>query len=77
LSQDTIPIVDKYRGVGIHDQQPQERIERVVKPEIDHVLDDLSDISAILPTRRKHDYLHQRRLWRSSIYLLKNGERAP
>jgi hypothetical protein len=45
LSHDSIPIIGTYRGVGIHDQQPQTRVNCVVKPEIDHVLDDLSDIS--------------------------------
>ena len=35
---DKIPIVETYRGVGIHDAQPVERIERVVKPAIDAVL---------------------------------------
>jgi hypothetical protein len=34
---DAIPIVEVYRGVGIEDAQPLERIQRVVKPEIDRV----------------------------------------
>lgn len=34
---DRIPIVEAYRGVGIHDFQPAQRIEEVVKPEIDRV----------------------------------------
>lgn len=34
----SIPIVEVYRGVGIHDQQPQDRINHVVKPEIDEVI---------------------------------------
>lgn len=34
---DTIPIVETYRGVGVHADQPRERIERRVKPEIDAV----------------------------------------
>jgi len=34
-----IPTVETYRGVGIHNHQPQERIEKVVKPAIDYVLD--------------------------------------
>jgi hypothetical protein len=32
-----IPIVETYRSVGIDDCQPRDRIERVVKPEIDAV----------------------------------------
>ena len=35
---DIIPIVELYRGVGIHDRQPAERVESVVKPAIDRVL---------------------------------------
>ena len=34
---DVIPIVEAYRGIGIEDQQPRERIELVVKPAIDLV----------------------------------------
>ncbi|GAB5429687.1 MAG: hypothetical protein Devi2KO_31460 [Devosia indica] len=37
-AEDRIPIVETYRGVGIHDQQPRERIDGVVKPAIDGVL---------------------------------------
>ena len=33
-----IPIVDTYRGVGIHDCQPQSRIDGVVKPAIDRAM---------------------------------------
>lgn len=32
-----IPKIETYRGVGIHDFQDRERIEEVVKPEIDRV----------------------------------------
>ena len=34
---DQIPVVQIYRGIGIEDQQPPERIELVVKPAIDLV----------------------------------------
>jgi hypothetical protein len=34
---DAIPVVEIYRGVGIEDAQPLERIQRVVKPAIDRV----------------------------------------
>src|SRR6266436_3493040 len=34
---DRIPAVEVYKGCRIHDQQPPERIETVVKPEIDRV----------------------------------------
>ncbi|MBD8065642.1 hypothetical protein IC608_09150 [Devosia sp. PTR5] len=37
-AEDRIVILETYRGVGIHDQQPRERIEGVVKPAIDRVL---------------------------------------
>ena len=33
--KDAIPIIEVYRNVNIFDRQPRERIERVVKPEID------------------------------------------
>ncbi|MFZ1992160.1 MAG: hypothetical protein WAW96_20590 [Alphaproteobacteria bacterium] len=33
-----IPIVEVYRGVGIHTEQPRERIEAIVKPQIDEVI---------------------------------------
>jgi hypothetical protein len=42
-----ISCVERYRGVGIHDCQPAERIERVVKPEIALVLDQLHDVEAL------------------------------
>lgn len=35
---DDIPIVETYRGVGIHNCQSRDRIEAVVKPEIDGVI---------------------------------------
>ena len=34
---DAIPIVEVYRGIGIENCQPRERIELVVKPAIDRV----------------------------------------
>jgi hypothetical protein len=34
-----IKIVGYHRGVALHDQQPAERIQTVVIPELDHVLD--------------------------------------
>ena len=34
MTQDDIPIVEKYRGVGIHDCQTRERIDTVVRPAI-------------------------------------------
>jgi hypothetical protein len=34
---DSIPVVSVYRGIGIENCQPLERIERVVKPAIDYV----------------------------------------
>lgn len=35
---DRIPVVETYRGVGIHDFQPRDRIQTVVKPAIDLVI---------------------------------------
>ncbi len=35
---DQIPATEVYRGCRIHNLQPAERIERVVKPELDKVL---------------------------------------
>jgi hypothetical protein len=43
----TIPIIEIYRGVGIHDLQPRERVERRVKPEIDRVLE-MSDMDELV-----------------------------
>ena len=37
MSDDAIPCLEQYRGVGIHDHQPRRRIDRVVKPAIDRV----------------------------------------
>jgi hypothetical protein len=39
-----IPLIAFHRGVGIHDQQPAERVERIVKPEIDLVLDKIEGV---------------------------------
>jgi hypothetical protein len=43
---DAIPKLGTHRGVPIHDCQPAERIERVVKPEIDVVFE-MSSIDAL------------------------------
>lgn len=43
---DNIPIIETYRGVGIHDAQPPERIANVVKPAINYVLE-LSDVERL------------------------------
>jgi hypothetical protein len=45
---DRIPVVEYYRGVGIHDHQPRDRIDGVVKPAIDHVLDNLADARELM-----------------------------
>jgi|SRR5215471_1199316 len=44
---DRIPSVGRYRGIDIHADQPAERIERIVKPEIDYVLDNLHDLEEL------------------------------
>ncbi len=57
MSDDKIPIIDMHRGVGVHDSQPPERISRVVKPEIDLVLDRLTDIQELYRIRGGRDTL--------------------
>jgi hypothetical protein len=47
MAEDQIPIVETYHGVPIHDQQPRERIENVVQPEIDQVIG-LTDVGQLL-----------------------------
>jgi hypothetical protein len=44
-----MPVLETYRGVGIHDFQPTERIDTVVKPAIDQVLalDGINELLAI------------------------------
>ena len=42
-----IPFIEIYQGVGIHDCQPTARIETVVKPEIDAVMQ-MTDIGALV-----------------------------
>ncbi|GJD64417.1 hypothetical protein [Methylobacterium frigidaeris] len=46
MTDDRIPIVETYRGVGIHAFQPRDRIEAMVKPAIDRVFG-LSDPAAL------------------------------
>lgn len=46
MAEDQIPIFETYRGVPIHDQQPHERIENVVRPEIDQVIG-LTDVGQL------------------------------
>ena len=41
-----IPTIEEYRGVGIHGDQPRDRIEAIVKPEIDRVLA-MKDLGAL------------------------------
>jgi len=44
-----MPVLETYRGIGIHDFQPTERIQAIVKPEIDAVLalDDINQLLAV------------------------------
>jgi hypothetical protein len=42
-----IPIVETYRGIGIHNHQTPERIASVVKVEIDEVLDRINDLNEL------------------------------
>lgn len=53
--------VEVYRGVGIHNGQSADRIERVVKPEIDHVFS-LREIDSLVaycgdPTRAPESWI--------------------
>jgi hypothetical protein len=43
----TIPVVAHHRGVGIENLQTDERIETIVKVEIDRVLDRLSTVTEL------------------------------
>jgi hypothetical protein len=43
---DAIPIVENYKGIGIHDSQPADRIASAVKPAIDRVLA-MSDLDSL------------------------------
>ena len=43
-----VPICEHYRGVGIHAEQPRRRIERIVKPELDYVLDHVDEVDGLL-----------------------------
>jgi hypothetical protein len=40
----SIPFIEHYRGIGIHDSQSRERIDRVVKPAIDAVFNAVRDV---------------------------------
>ncbi len=62
MSADPIPVTEVYRGVGIHDQQPPERIERIVKPEIDSVLDRIDSPEALLEFAGDHTRSPEARL---------------
>ena len=42
-----IRCIETYRGVGIHDCQPRQRIETRVKPEIDFIYD-LDDVAILM-----------------------------
>jgi len=55
VSDDTIPIVETYRGVGIHADQSTVRIDGKVKPEIDRVLalEDLDQLCDYAGNTRK------------------------
>ena len=46
MNDDTIPASTSYRGVPIHDDQPGERVERIIKPEIDQVYE-LTDVEVL------------------------------
>ena len=59
---DRIPLCGYHRGVGIHADQPSERIERVVKPEIDYVLDNLHDLEALFAFARAIEHSPEARL---------------
>jgi hypothetical protein len=47
LSEAKIPAIETYRGVPVHDFQPRDRIDSIVKPAIDNVLA-IDDMAALL-----------------------------
>ena len=58
----TVPIAEHYRGVPVHADQPRRRIERVVKREIDDVLDEINDIDELLAYCRDASHCPEARL---------------
>ncbi len=44
---DRIPIIETYRGVGLHDQQDDERL-KIVRREIDETFDQVKDIESLV-----------------------------
>jgi hypothetical protein len=59
---DAIPIAQVYRGVPVHDQQPAERIEGVVKREIDRVFD-MTDVVELFEFARSSRNAPESRLF--------------
>ncbi|MFN4089350.1 MAG: hypothetical protein ACK4QW_09970 [Alphaproteobacteria bacterium] len=58
---DTIPTAETYRGVGIHDCQPPDRIRGAVHPAIDAVLA-IADPDALLDYAGRIDFPPEARL---------------
>jgi len=75
MSDDVIPVVETYRGIGIHDCQPSERIEAIVKPEIDRVLDELHDAELLYDFARSVWHCPEAR-WLARIKLIAMVELA-
>ena len=61
-----IPAAEMYRGIPIHDCQPQERIDGVVKPEIDKILA-TTDLSALFVVTQDVTYSPEARLLAASL----------
>lgn len=68
---DRMPIIEVYKGVDVHDFQPRERIELIVKPAIDrvHAMSGLDGLVAYLkdaqepPEARLLGYAKVRAAW--------------
>lgn len=58
---DKIKAVEIYRGVEVHDCQPAERIEDIVKPDIDAAFE-LNSIADLIAFARNHERAPEARL---------------
>ena len=62
MRSEPVPLVGYHRDVGIHADQPAERIEHIVKPEIDLVLDRLHDLEELFRFARSIAHCPEARL---------------
>ncbi|HUN98601.1 MAG TPA: hypothetical protein VMU69_20505 [Bradyrhizobium sp.] len=69
-----MPTVGEHRGVGIHPWQTQERIEQIVKPAIDAVLDHAGDADWQWRHLQNDDNPPESRLRAAAIWLAIDDE---